>query len=78
MVARGIHITMSLTETTYAQAVERALTVEGVEQHIYRENSVMRVSRIEAHAIAGSLRDRGSNDQKRKVSNSVSSIGDKK
>ena len=35
MVARDVSITMSLTETTYAQVVERDLQAERAEQLIY-------------------------------------------
>ena len=78
MVSRDVRITMSLTETTCAQVVERALTTEGVEQQIYRENAARRETRRVAQAAVRSQRDGGSNDQKRKVSHLVSSVGDKK
>ena len=78
MVARDVHITMSLTETTYAQAVERALTAERAEQRINQENAARREFRRVAQASAGSQRSGGYSDQKRKVSDSVSSVGDKK
>ena len=78
MVARDVHITMSLTKITYAQAVERALTAERAEKKIYQENIARRESRRVAQALAGLQRSGGYNDQKRKVSDSVSSVGDKK
>ena len=78
MVAQDVNITMSLTETTYSQAVERALTTERAEQRIYQENAARRESRRVAQASMESQRSRGYSDQKRKVSDSVSSVGDKK
>lgn len=42
MMARDVHITMSLTETTYAYVVEKDLTTEGVKKLIYRENAARR------------------------------------
>ena len=52
MVARDVSITMSLTETTYAQVVERALLAERAEQLIYRENAARRESRKAAQAAS--------------------------
>ena len=49
-----MHITMSLTEITYAQAVERALIAKRAEQRIYKENAVRHESRRVAQASAGS------------------------
>ena len=37
MIARDVGITLSLAETTYAQAVERALYAEEVEERVTRE-----------------------------------------
>ena len=45
MVARDVSITLSLTETTYAQVVERALLTERTEDLINRENVARRESR---------------------------------
>ena len=50
MVARDVSITMSLTETTYAQVVERALLAERADKLIYRENAARRESRKAAQA----------------------------
>ena len=69
---------MSLTETTYAQVVERALTAEGAEQKIYRESTARCDSRRAEHASAKSQRGGGPSDEKRKGSDSVSSVGDNK
>ena len=52
MVARDVSITMSLTETTYAQVVKRALLAERAEQLIYRENAARRESRKDAQAAS--------------------------
>ena len=68
MVARDVRITMSLTETTYTQVVEIAITTEGAEQQIYRESIVRCESRRAAQAVAGSQRGGGPNDQKMKGS----------
>ena len=62
MVARDVRIIMSLRETTYAQVVERALTTERVEQHIYREHTARRETRRATQAAAESQRGGGSND----------------
>ena len=47
---------MSLTETTYAQVVERALLAERAEQLIYRENAARRESRKAAQAASAPQR----------------------
>ena len=54
MVARDVSITMILTETTYAQVVERALLAERAEEQIYRENAARRESRKAAQAASAS------------------------
>ena len=58
--------------------VERALTAKGDEQQIYHENAARRESRRATQAAVGSQRGRGPSDQKRKVLDSVRSVGDKK
>ena len=67
MVARDVSITMSLTETTHAQVMERALLTERAEQLIYRENAARRESRIAAQVTSDPQRLGGSSDQKRKT-----------
>ena len=76
MVARDVSITMSLTETTYAQVVERALLAKRAEQLIYRENAARRESRKAAQAALASQRPGGSGDQKRKTPDSGSAARD--
>ena len=56
MIARDASITMSLTETTYGQVVERAFTAERAEQLIDREHAARRESKRKAQAAAGSQR----------------------
>ena len=76
MVARDVSITMSLTETTYAQVVERALLAERAEQLIYRENAARREIRKAAKAASAPQRSGGSGDQKRKTPDSGNSVRD--
>lgn len=78
LVPRDVCITMSLTETTYAQVVERALTAERAEHLIYRENAARHEVRRAAQAASVSQRTGGSGDQKRKAPDSASSVGDSK
>ena len=78
MIYRDVRITMEMTHTTYAQVVERALTSEGAEDQIYRENSVRREQRRAAQVVAGPQKGGGPNDQKRKRPESSTSGGDKK
>ena len=62
MVSRDVSITMSLTETTYVQLVEQALTAERAEQLVYRENVVRHQSRRAAQDASGSQRTGASGD----------------
>ena len=75
MVARDVSITMSLTETTYAQVVERAFLAERAEQLISRQNAARREVRKAAKATSASQRTGDSGDQKRKAPDSASSMG---
>ena len=72
MVARDVSITLSLTETTYAQVVERALLAERAEDMSNRENAARRESRKAAQEASASQRPGGSDDQKRKTPDSGS------
>lgn len=65
-----------MTETTYAQVVERALLAERADQLIYRENAARRESKKAAQAASAPQRPRGSGDQKRKTPDSGSSARD--
>ena len=76
MVARDVSITLSLTETTYAQVVERAILAERAEDLINRENTARRESRKAAQAASASQRPGGFGDQKRKTPDSGSAARD--
>ena len=78
MVSRDVRITMSLTETTYAQVVERAFTAEGAGEEIYYETAARFESRRAAQAAMGSQRGGGLNYPKRKGFNMSNSMADKK
>ena len=74
MVARDVRVTMSKTGINYAQAVKRALAVEGIVQPSAREHAVSRENKGTAQAAAGAQRIRSSGDQKRKASELIVSV----
>ena len=77
MIARDVGITMDVARTTYAQVVERALYAERAEDRVTRDLAARREQRKTAQ---GSVTQRGGgpNDQKRKMTESTASGGEKK
>ena len=67
MVARDVRITTIPGGTTYAQAVEKALTVEEAENKIWRESALRQEGRRAVPPYSGSGRGEGPSDLKRKT-----------
>ncbi|XP_062107753.1 uncharacterized protein LOC133818733 [Humulus lupulus] len=75
MIARGVIITTVPGGTTYAQAVEKALTTKEVENKIWRENAVRREVHRAVPPYSGSGRGRGPCDLKRKTPDTSTAAG---
>ncbi|XP_062114690.1 uncharacterized protein LOC133825785 [Humulus lupulus] len=72
MIAWDFRITTMPGVTTYAQAVEKALTVESAENKFWHDNAARRDSRRPGPPFSGFGRGGGPSDQKRKTPNTVS------
>ena len=68
MIARDVRITMSWTEVTYAQVVERDLAAERAEQLSAQEHVASCENKRASQAVAGFQRTGISGDQKRETS----------
>ena len=77
MIARDVGITLSLAETTYAQAVERALYAEKAEERVTKEIAVRREQRKTMQST-GSQDGGGPGNLKRKSVEFSTSEGEKK
>ena len=75
MIARDVGITLSLAETTYAQAVERALYAEKAEERVTKEIAVRREQRKTMQSTSS---QDGPDNMKRKSVESSTSGGEKK
>ena len=75
MIAREVKITSVPGETTYAQAVEKALTAEEVENKIWRENAARREVHRAVPPYSGSGRGGGPSDLKRKTPDASTTPG---
>ena len=75
MIARDVRITTVLGGTTYAQAVEKALTAEEAENKIWRESVVRREGRRAVPPYSGSGRGGGPSDLKRKTPDASTAPG---
>ncbi|XP_062100553.1 plant UBX domain-containing protein 7-like [Humulus lupulus] len=75
MMAQDVRIITVPGLTTYAQVVEKALTVESAKNKISGENVARRDSRSLGPPFAGFGRGGGPSDQKRKTPDTVSALG---
>lgn len=77
MIARDVGITMDVARTTYAQVVERALYAERAEDRVTSDLAARREQRKATHGTV-TKKGGGPNDQKRKMTKSTASGGEKK
>ena len=70
MIARDVNITLIPGTTTYAQAVDKALTAERAEDQIWKDSAVRRDARRTVPPFLGSSQGSGPSEQNRRVPNS--------